>query len=126
MTDTNKDHGGADSASGGMVAARTRDSIAAKVNPTEYRKHFRAQYKNTPYYTAGRTWSDYEPAYRYGYETYERYRDQRFDDVDRELQRSWDAGHTGSRLEWSEAKQAVRDVWHHIERRTPGEAHHRH
>ena len=106
---------------GGVVGAKAGDSIAEAVNPTEYHDHFKTEYKNTPYYTAGREWNDYEPAYQYGYDTYGQYRGQRFEDVETDLERNWDQTRAKSNLEWNEAKQAVRDGWHHIERRMPGD-----
>ena len=106
---------------GGVVGAKAGDSIAEAVNPTEYHDHFKTEYKNTPYYTAGREWNDYEPAYQYGYDTYGQYRGQRFEDVETDLERNWDKTRAKSNLEWNEAKQAVRDGWHHIERRMPGD-----
>ena len=107
---------------GGVVGAKAGDSIAEAVNPTEYHDHFKTEYKNTPYYTAGREWNDYEPAYQYGYDTYGQYRGQRFEDVETDLERNWDKTRAKSNLEWNEAKQAVRDGWHHIERTLPGDA----
>ena len=106
---------------GGVVGAKAGDSIAEAVTPTEYHDHFKTEYKNTPYYTAGREWNDYEPAYQYGYDTYGQYRGQRFEDVETDLERNWDKTRAKSNLEWNEAKQAVRDGWHHIERRMPGD-----
>ena len=106
---------------GGVVGAKAGDSIAEAVNPTEYHDHFKTEYKNTPYYTAGREWNDYEPAYQYGYDTYGQYRGQRFEDVETDLERNWGKTRAKSNLEWNEAKQAVRDGWHHIERRMPGD-----
>lgn len=109
---------------GGVIGAKAGDSIAEAVNPTEYNEHFKNEYKNAPYYSADRDWNDYEPAYRYGYDTYGQYRGQRFEDVEPELQRNWDQTRTQakSRLEWNDAKHAVRDGWHHIERAMPGDA----
>ena len=107
---------------GSVVGAKAGDSIAEAVNPTEYHDHFKTEYKNTPYYTAGREWNDYEPAYQYGYDTYGQYRGQRFEDVETDLERNWDKTRAKSNLEWNEAKQAVRDGWHHIERALPGDA----
>ncbi|MDQ3617437.1 MAG: hypothetical protein M3374_01705 [Pseudomonadota bacterium] len=107
---------------GGVVGAKAGDSIAEAVNPTEYNDHFRNEYKNTPYYTAGREWNDYEPAYKYGYDTYGENRGQKFEDVEGNLERNWDRTRSDSRLEWNEARQAVRDGWHHIERKMPGDA----
>ena len=107
---------------GGVLGAKAGDSIAEAVNPTEYREHFQTQYKSAPYYTSGREWSDYEPAYQYGYETYGQYRGQKFDDIEGDLKRNWDNTRANSRLAWNEARGAVRDGWHHIERATPGDA----
>lgn len=107
---------------GGVVGAKAGDAIAEAVNPTEYIDYFEANYRNVPYYSSGRDWSDYQPAYQYGYDTYGTYRGQRFDDVESQLERDWDASRARSRLEWAEARDAVRDGWHHIERRMPGDA----
>ena len=107
---------------GGIVGAAAGDSIAEAVNPTEYREHFQREYKNSPHYSAERDWNDYEPAYQYGYQTYGEYRGKRFEDAEPELQRNWDRTRANSRLEWNDAKHAVRDGWHHIERAMPGDA----
>lgn len=107
---------------GGVLGAKAGDSIAEAVNPTAYREHFQTQYKSAPYYTSGREWSDYEPAYKYGYDTYGQYRGQKFDDIEGDLERNWDKTRANSRLAWNEARDAVRDGWHHIERALPGDA----
>lgn len=107
---------------GGVVGAKAGDAIAEAINPTEYTRHFEQNYRAAPYYSAGREWNDYQPAYRYGYDTYGEYRGQRFEDVEDRLERNWDTAKADSRLAWAEAKDAVRDGWHHIERATPGDA----
>ncbi len=107
---------------GAVGGAKAGDAIAEAVNPTEYNRHFETSYQNTPYYSAGREWSDYQPAYQYGYDTYGQYRGQRFEDVEDTLERNWDATKANSRLAWNEARGAVRDGWHHIERALPGDA----
>jgi uncharacterized protein YcfJ len=106
---------------GGMLGAKAGGGIAEAVNPTEYTRHFETSYRERPYYASGREWSDYQPAYQYGYDTYGAYRGQRFDDVEDRLQRDWDSTRGNSRLAWSEAREAVRDGWHHIERAMPGD-----
>ena len=107
---------------GGVMGAKAGDAIAEAVNPTEYVSHFEKNYRTAPYYSAGREWSDYQPAYRYGYDTYGQYRGQRFEDVESTLERNWNEAKADSRLGWAEAKDAVRDGWHHIERAMPGDA----
>lgn len=107
---------------GGIVGSKAGDSIAEAVNPTGYEKHFEDNYTKADYYNSSRDWNDYQPAYKYGYETYGQYRGQNFDTVEPELQRNWDATKGQSRLAWGEARGAVKDGWHHIERAMPGDA----
>jgi hypothetical protein len=107
---------------GGIVGAKAGDSIAEAVNPTAYTEHFRKDYVSAPYYIGGSEWRDYEPAYKYGYDTYGQYRGRKFDDVEGELQRNWDTTRGTSRLAWNDAREAVRDGWHYIERAMPGDA----
>ena len=107
---------------GGVMGAKAGDSIAEAINPTAYNDHFKTEYTRTPYYTAGRDWNDYEPAYKYGYDTYGQYKGQKFEDIETNLERDWSTTRGDSRLAWPEAKQAVRDGWHQIERSLPGDA----
>ena len=107
---------------GGVVGAKAGDAIAEAVNPTDYNDHFERNFRSAPYYSSGREWNDYQPAYRYGYDTYGQYRGQRFEDVEGTLERNWNEAKADSRLAWAEAKDAVRDGWHHIERAMPGDA----
>ena len=109
---------------GGVVGAKAGDSIAEAVNPTEYRDHFEREYRGTSYYNADRDWNDYGPAYQYGYDTYGQHRGRRFEDVEPDLERDWERSRAehNSRLAWNDARHAVRDGWHHIERAMPGDA----
>ena len=106
---------------GGVVGAKAGGGIAEAINPTDYSDHFKNTYRDTAYYASGRDWNDYEPAYKYGYDTYGQYRGQRFEDVESDLERNWNATRANSRLAWNEAKGAVKDGWHHIERNLPGD-----
>ena len=107
---------------GGALGAKGGGAIAEAVNPTEYNSYFEKNYTSAPYYVGGSEWRDYKPAYQYGYDTYGQYRGQRFEDVENTLERNWNEAKADSRLAWSEAKGAVRDGWHHIERAMPGDA----
>ena len=107
---------------GGVAGYAAGGAIAEAVNPTEYDDHFRTSYNAAPYYSDRYTWNDYQPAYQYGYNTYGEYKGQRFEDVEPQLELDWDGNRERSRLAWSEARGAVRDGWHHIERTLPGDA----
>lgn len=105
---------------GGVAGAKAGDALAEAVNPTEYMEHFERNFRTMPYYSTGRAWSDYQPAYRYGYDSYGRYRGRRFEEVENRLERGWHDARAGSRLVWAEARDAVRDGWYHIARALPG------
>ena len=107
---------------GAIGGAKAGGAIAEAVNPTTYNEHFQRSYDSADYYVADRDWNDYEPAYKYGYDTYGQYRGQRFEDVEADLERNWEATKANSRLAWNDAKGAVRDGWHYIERAMPGDA----
>lgn len=107
---------------GGVMGAKAGDSIAEAVNPTEYEDHFKKTYSTADYYKNDRDWNDYQPAYRYGYDTYATNRGQNFEAVEPQLERDWDTRRGNSRLAWGEARGAVKDGWHHIERAIPGDA----
>ena len=107
---------------GGIGGAKAGDSIAEAVNPTEYSGYWRDRYVSQPYYSKDYTWADYEPAYKLGYDSYGTYRGKDFDTIDSELERKWEQTKGTSRLAWNDAKLAVRDGWHYVERAMPGDA----
>lgn len=94
----------------------------AQLNRQDYTNHFRNQYQSASYYRPGREWSDYEPAYNYGFDQYAQRSGQRFEDIENDLERGWDTTKANSKLAWTEAKEAVRDGWHRLERAMPGDA----
>lgn len=107
---------------GAVVGAKAGGAVAETVNPTTYSDHFRQRYATAPYYREGREWSDYAPAYQYGYDNYGAHAGRKFDEVEPDLARNWDTTKAGSRLAWGDAREAVRDGWHYIERAVPGDA----
>lgn len=107
---------------GGVAGAKAGDAIAEAMHPAEYLEHFERNFRTMPYYSTGRGWSDYAPAYRYGYDTCRRYRGQRFEEVEDRLARDWPNARAGSRLLWAEARDAVRDGWRHLARVLPRDA----
>ena len=78
-------------------------------------EHWRTNYKNRPY--AGSTEYDYwQPAYRYGYDSAQRYQNKAWQDVEADLRSGWDRyEHRGdTRTTWEQVKGAVRDAWDRI------------
>lgn len=107
---------------GAVIGAKAGGAVAEAVNPTDYTNHFRGTYESAPYYKSERSWNDYEPAYKYGYDRYSEFSGKKFDDVEDKLERDWAQTRGESNLGWNEARGAVRDGWHYIERAMPGDA----
>lgn len=86
--------------------------------------YWRDEYHNRPYYNETRTTysdldydRDYRGAYRVGYENRSMYeRDANFEHAEPELRSKWEQLKGDSRLNWEEAKFAVKDAWHRVTR----------
>jgi hypothetical protein len=92
------------------------------LSASDYNRHFADNFKKSRLFRSGSEWQDYEPAYQYGYDAYGQYRGRRFDEVEGELAQAWNTTRRGSKLSWQEAKEAVREGWHYLERAMPGDA----
>ena len=73
--------------------------------------YWRSSFSSRPYFRTGRDFEYYEPAYRYGFESADRYRDRSWDNIQADLERGWDKYTLRGKLAWAEIKDAVRDAW---------------
>jgi hypothetical protein len=73
--------------------------------------YWRDNYKTRPYFRAERDYGYYEPAYRYGWESADRYRGKSWDEVQADLEHGWEDYKLRGKLAWHEIKDAVRDAW---------------
>lgn len=91
------------------------------LDPTVETNYWRETYKTRPYYRDGRTFSDYESAYRYGWETASlpETRDRSFDEYESKLSSDWKTARGEVRHEWNDVKEAVRDSWDRVRGRRP-------
>ena len=110
----------------GAVAGALAGRSIAKADPVAEDAYWRDNYATRPYVEGGSTYDDYAPAYRYGVESYARYPDRKFDDVESDLSRDWGTARGRSSLEWERAKHATRDAWQRlsdgVERAIPGDS----
>ena len=97
-----------------------------RVDPVVEDTYWRENYATRPYIQNGARYNDYQPAYRYGADTFSRYPDRSFDDVEPELGLGWGSVRGKSSLDWENAKHATRDAWHRLsnaaERAVPGDS----
>lgn len=107
---------------GAVVGGLAGKGVAEGVNPTAEEAYWRDQYVREPYYVADRSYDEYSPAYRIGYEGRGLYQGRSFEDAEPELRRSYEASRGASRIEWEEARVASRAAWHRVEIIQPGDA----
>lgn len=106
---------------GGIAGGLAGHAIADLIDPAAEDAYWRSTYNTRPY-VAGQTYDVWQPAYRYGWETYPRYHGRKWDEVEPELRRDWEKTKDSAQLSWEKAKNATQDAWHRIERAIPGDA----
>jgi hypothetical protein len=79
----------------------------------EEEDYWRSTYSTRPYASGG-TYEIFAPAYRYGYESADRYRGRSWSDVERDLERDWNSYQYRSNSTWQQIKDAVRDAWDRV------------
>lgn len=86
---------------------------------------FRSTFRDASYYSTGRDWADYAPAYRYGYEAFAQHHHAhpKFEDIECVLEQNWNDVRQRSRLVWVEARKAVRDAWRQAENEASEQSH---
>ncbi len=113
---------------GAVAGGLAGHGIAEMIDPAAEDAYWRDNYSSRPYIKSGDTYDDYGPAYRYGVDSYGRYSDRTFDEVEPELSRDWQSARGSSRLAWNNAKHATRDSWQRVsdavERAVPGDSDH--
>jgi len=97
---------------GAVVGGAGGHAAGEAANPTLEREFWSKNFNTRPYYRSGKEYSEYEPAYRFGWESAgrEEYAGKRFDDVESELQRDWKSS-PGATDPWTDARDATHDAW---------------
>jgi hypothetical protein len=105
---------------GGTVGAVTGGAAGhaagEAVNPTVEAEFWRRNYATRPYYVTGKPYEEYEPAYRYGWESAARpeYRGRNFSEVETDLERGWDRAKGAAGRSWYDVKDATRDAYDRV------------
>jgi hypothetical protein len=101
---------------GAMAGGAAGHAAGEAIDPTLESEYWKKNFRDRPYYQGDRTFDDYEPAYRYGWEsaTQSDYTGRRFDEVESDLERGWDKTKGTSRHAWQEVREATRDAWDRV------------
>src|SRR5262245_38081738 len=100
---------------GGIAGGFAGKAAAESIDPTAEEAYWRENYPNRPYYEEGISFYEYAPAYRYGWESRARVADRSYDETEAELREGWES--SSQRMDWDEARPAVRDAWDRIDER---------
>ena len=76
---------------------------------------WRNNFTSRPYAT-GRSYEEFRPAYRYGYESGVHHMGRSWNEVESDLRTGWDKfeGKSAGGAAWENVKDAVKDAWHRI------------
>lgn len=72
---------------------------------------WRENYRSRPYVDESRGFEDYEPGYRYGYESANRLGRRPWNEVEGDLRSGWDRYEGRGNSTWDNIKDSVRDAW---------------
>jgi hypothetical protein len=98
---------------GAVVGGLAGKAVAEDVNPSVEDKYWRENFATHPY-AFNKSYDQFGPAYRYGWESYTLHNGSKFEDVEIDLERGWDGAKGESRLIWLHAKPAARDAWDRV------------
>jgi uncharacterized protein YcfJ len=101
---------------GAIAGGLMGKGVGEMVDPTVEDAYWREAHRNEPYYTEGRDFDYYGPAYRAGYEGRVKYDGRTFDEVESDLQADY-ARYRGNDMNWEEVRPASRAAWDRIDTR---------
>ncbi|MBE7157303.1 MAG: PRC-barrel domain-containing protein [Rhodospirillales bacterium] len=98
---------------GAVIGGLAGREIAEIILPVDEQTYWRTNLHKARYYIEGNDFADYEPAFKTGYDGYWQSIASRrgFDEMEADLQRTFNQIKGASRLSWQDAKAAVRDAW---------------
>lgn len=107
----------AGAAVGGAIGGKAGEAIAREVNPTAEENYWSELYRSRPYVHESADYETYRPAYRYGAESYSRYQNRPFEEIESDLARDWTNVRGASALAWEDAREPVRDAYLRVQQR---------
>lgn len=76
--------------------------------------YWRDNYSSRPYARADMRYDSVAPGYRYGYESANRHRGRKWNDVESDLRSGWDKYEHRGQSTWENIKDAVKDAWDRV------------
>jgi hypothetical protein len=76
-------------------------------------KYWKNNFRNRPY-AGSNDYDYYQPGYRYGYESANRYQNRSWNEVESDLSKGWNTYQYRGTSTWDQIKSAVRDAWDRV------------
>lgn len=97
---------------GAVAGGLAGKGVAEAIDPTTEDAYWRDNYSSRDYVRKGAMYDEYQPAYRYGWESRKAHVDKTFDQAEPLLARDWESTQRGSSaMNWEQARPACRDAW---------------
>ena len=80
-------------------------------DPAEHEAYWREQHPKQPFADKNRSYEDYAPAYRLGYEAASKYAGEEFEEIEDDIALDYERGRPGDALPWDHARPAVKAAW---------------
>ena len=80
--------------------------------------YWRSNFSSRPYAQSDRSYDFYQPGYRYGFESANRFRGRQWNEVESDLRSGWDRFEHRGQSAWEHVKDAVRDAWDRVAHRS--------
>ena len=108
---------------GAVAGGATGHAAGEAIDPTVELVYWKEIYTKRPYYREGKTFSYYEPAYRYGVEAALRpdYRGRDWKALEADLARGWTNASATNREPWNDLRDATHDAWSRANRFGPSQ-----
>ena len=76
--------------------------------------YWRSNFSSRPYGRGDRSYESFQGAYRYGFESANRHRGRKWNEVESDLRSGWDRYEHRAQSTWDNVKDAVRDAWDRV------------
>jgi hypothetical protein len=98
-------------AAGGFTGAAAGEQIGEAMDHREDLIHLGGTFSEQDYYVSEMEWEDYEPAYRYGFDTYRTHAHLGTTQAKQAMRGDWELYNRHSHLSWNQAWEAVLHAW---------------
>ena len=99
---------------GGIAGGLAGKAVAERIDPTAEDAYWSANFRSRPYVAEHWSYLEYQPAFRYGWESYHKHAGRPFEDVESDLRSDWEHARGASPLTWEQARPATRDAWERL------------